>query len=257
MQKRIACFIVTIFIFASFCLPIFADTSEKNSEVEIVGTYESEYEKELKRVNDLVKPSIVYGTIRYDISVFKKGEKAEIVCDRENGKSYQLRKNGNTYWVSAYYVSVPSNPATNTEQMTKEDIELYVNSKDFKSSTDYLIWIDIDRQLLHTFLGEKGNWHLFKTVPCATGNNRTPTIRGLYTVYAKGYQSFIKGDCWVKNYLRFNGAYMIHSNPVNGKGRITDYTMGRRVSNGCVRTNMSDSEWLLYYVPNGTLVYTN
>ena len=118
MRKRIACYIAIIFVFASIGLPVFADDVKPTT----VGTYESDYEKELKRVTALVKPSIVYGTIRNDISVFKKGEKVEIVCDRENGKSYQLRKDGSTYWISGSYVSVPANPVTNQEKMTKEDI---------------------------------------------------------------------------------------------------------------------------------------
>lgn len=253
MRNRIAFYMSFIFLFTILGLPVFAD----DIQVDVMGPSISLYEQEIQRVNSLVKPSIVYGTIRNNVSVFKKGEKVEIVCDRGNGKRYQLRKNGSTYWISSAYVSIPSNPPTYTEKMTKDDIELYINSKNFDSSTPYLIWIDIDRQLLHTFLGKNGDWNLYKTVPCATGNNKTPTIRGIFKVTDKGYKSFIKGDCWVKNYLRFNGAYMIHSNPVNGRGYITDYTMGRRVSNGCVRTNMSDSEWLLYYVPNGTTVYTN
>ena len=256
MIKRIV-FCMSIFFTIIFATNVLSVSAQPEENQLLVGTYESEYEKEVKRVESLVKPSIVYATLNSNVSVFKKGEKAEIVRDQENGKRYQLKKDGKTYWVSRDYVSIPPDPTTNTEQMTKDDIELYVNSKNFESETAYFIWIDIDRQLLHTFLGENGNWHLYKTMQCATGRNKTPTVRGTFKVYASGKKSFIKGDCWVKNFLRFYDAYMIHSNPVNGRGRIIDYTMGRRVSNGCVRTNMDESEWLVYYVPVKTTVFVN
>lgn len=220
-----------------------------------VGVYEGEYQKEVERVNKLVTPSTVYATLRYNVSGLKKGDLVEIIRDKDSGKKYNVTKNGKTYWIASWYLSIPSDPPTNKEQMTKEDIELYVSSKDLPSDTSYLIWVDVNRQLLHTFLGENGNWNLIKTVSCATGRNRTPTVRGVYKVYASGKRAYVKGDCWVKNYIRFHDVYMIHSNPVNGRGRITDYTMGRRVSNGCVRTNMSDSEWLVYYIPVSTTVY--
>ena len=223
----------------------------------IVGTYESDYENELRRVNGLVTDATVYGTVLNNVSGLKKGDIVEIIRDRDSGKKYLVKKGDKTYWVNSWDLSIPGDPSTNSEQMTKEDIELYINGKDLSSDNYYLIWVDINRQILHVFLGEKGNWHLCKTMQCATGINRTPTVRGIHKVYASGKKAYIKGDCWVLNYLRFYDNYMIHSNPVNGKERITDYTMGRRVSNGCVRTSMSDSNWLLCYIPVNTTVYIN
>ena len=197
----------------------------------------------------------MYATLRANVCGLKKGDVVEIIRDKDSGKKYNIQKGDKNCWVSSWYLSIPADPPTNTEHMSKEDIELYLNSKELTSDTDYLVWVDVNRQLLHTLLGKNGNWNLVKTVSCATGRNRTPTVRGIYKVYETGKRAYVKGDCWVKNYLRFYDVYMIHSNPVNGRGRIIDYTMGRRVSNGCVRTNMSDSEWLVYYIPVSTTVY--
>lgn len=238
-----------------FCVILITGNLVYANEEDVVGVRESEYYKEVARVNALVTPSTVYAKVLANVSGLKKGDTVEIIRDIDSGKKYNVKKDDKTYWVASWCLSIPKDPPTNTQQMTKEDIELYVSSKDLPSDTDYLVWVDVNRQLLHTFLGENGNWNLIKTVTCATGRNRTPTVRGTFKAYATGKLAYVKGDCWVKNYLRFYDVYMIHSNPVNGRGRITDYTMGRRVSNGCVRTNMSDSEWLVYYIPVSTTVY--
>lgn len=249
LRRRSIVFAVVI------CVIILTGGLSYADDVDVVGVSESEYQREVARVNALVTPSTVYATVRANVYGLKKGDIVEIIRDKDSGKKYNIMKDGKTYWVSSWYLSIPQDPPTNTQQMSKDDIELYINSKELPSDTDYFVWVDVNRQLLHTFLGENGNWNLVKTVPCATGRNRTPTVRGTFKVYATGKLAYVKGDCWVKNYLRFYDVYMIHSNPVNGRGRITDYTMGRRVSNGCVRTNMSDSEWLVYYIPVSTTVY--
>ncbi len=246
----------TAFLVILFFALIFNQVNVKASD-NIVTTYESDYERELKRVNELVTDATVYGTVLSNVSGLKKGDVVEIIRDKDNGKKYFVKKDDKTYWVNKGDLSIPKDPATNNEQMTKDDMELYLNAKDLSSDTDYLIWVDINRQLLHVFLGEKGNWNLCKTMQCATGKNKTPTVRGVHKIHAKGKKAFIRNNCWVLNYMRFYDKYMIHSNPVNGKGRIIDYTMGRRVSNGCIRTNMKESEWLLYYIPINTTVYIN
>ena len=53
--------------------------------------------------------------------------------------------------------------------MTKEETEFFVNYIGLSSDTSYLVWVDIDRQLTHVFLGTKGKWNLHKTMVCATG----------------------------------------------------------------------------------------
>lgn len=250
MKRKMTLFLVSFFV-------CFFGLMRVSALESVATTYESDYEKELKRVNELVTDATVYGTILKNVSDLKKGDVVEVIRDRNSGKKYFVRKNDKTYWIGATTISIPKDPETNNEQMTNDDIELYINSKNLSSDTDYLIWVDINRQLLHVFLGKEGDWRLIKTVQCATGRNRTPTVRGIHKIYAKGKRAFIKGDCWVLNYMRFYDNYMIHSNPVNGRNRITDYRMGKRVSNGCVRTNMEESKWLLYYIPQETTVYVN
>ncbi|MBP5426588.1 MAG: L,D-transpeptidase family protein [Clostridiales bacterium] len=250
MKKNNIVFVLIFCVLTFACNFVYADE-------EIVGVCESEYQKEVERVSALVTPSTVYAKVLNNVSGLQKGDVVEIIRDKDSGKKYNVRKDDKTYWISSGYLSIPKDPPTNEEQMTKDDIELYINSKDMTSDTSYLIWVDVNRQVLHTFLGENGNWNLIKTVSCATGRNRTPTVRGVFKVYVTGKLAYVKGDCWVKNYIRFHDVYMIHSNPVNGRGKIIDYTMGRRVSNGCVRTNMSDSEWLVYYIPVATTVFVS
>ncbi|NLI58480.1 MAG: L,D-transpeptidase family protein [Clostridium sp.] len=223
---------------------------------------------ETERILSLVKDSIVYAEVIEDtnyyqyqgsglIGTFSKGETVEILRDY-SGIWYNVKSEDKTGWVRGTALKIPEDPKTNTHRMTKEETEFFVNYIGLSSDTSYLVWVDIDRQLTHVFLGTKGKWNLHKTMVCATGKNISPTVRGIYKIQDRGtwfYSPRLGGGA--KNWVRFSGDYLFHSISMNSNQNIKDDTLGKRVSAGCIRLSIEDSEWFYNYVSYGTTVYVN
>ncbi len=231
----------------------------------------------IRDLNTLVKPSIVVASINKNSSYYSsysskkasgklsKGTSVEIIRDKDmekEGHWYQIKviDTGKMGWVLRGSLSIPADPKTNPDKMTKEEIEAYVNTKGFSSKTDYFMWVDIDRQLTHVFLGKKGEWKLARTMTCATGKNVSPTIRGTFTIASRGrwMDSAPKGDnVGIMNWVQFYGDYLFHSVIVDSSGKVKDGTQEKRASHGCIRLSLDDSIWVYDYIPAGTTVFTN
>ena len=126
--------------------------------------------------------------------------KVEII-DQSNNKFLIKKSNGTQMWVACNKVSIAANPATNTKYLDKKQLETYVNiTSNFISNTKYLTWVDLNRQRVNVFTGSAGHWVLIKTYSCASGNNSTPSKRGLFTIQDKGY-SFAAGSGAVSEIL--------------------------------------------------------
>lgn len=225
----------------------------------------------LKLTRGKVKETIVFAEIIMDspyytdytnnkkrIGSFKKGEKVEIIKDRSYKWYFVKSEEGKKGWVSKNCLSIPDDPETNKIHMSKEEIEKHVNEKGLESDTAYLIWVDIDRQLTHVFLGEKGNWKLHRSILSSTGKNISPTIRGLFKIQERGewfYSERLKSGA--KYWVKFEGPYLFHSLPMDRKGNITDTTLGKRASAGCIRFSLEDSKWFYKYVKRNSTVFIN
>jgi len=208
-----------------------------------------------RNVISLVKSSAVYGTMNRNNGSFKKGQVVEILMDTGNGTNYQVNSKGTTGWISGYSVNIPESPATNMNKLTKTELEYYVNTKGFISKSNYFSWVDIDRQLLNVFQGSKGKWKLIKSISCSTGTNHTPTKRGFFASYDRGSSFGSYNVLGAKNWVRFSGAYMVHSLPYL-HGKVSDYTLGKRASHGCVRISVAESQWY-YSLPLGSTIWAN
>ena len=199
--------------------------------------------------NSLVQPNPVYGKYA--------GLKVEI--KDENNNTFLIRKpNGSQVWVARSKVSVPSNPATNTKYLNKNQLETYVNiTSTFVSNTKYFTWVDLNRQRVNIFTGGAKHWTLVKTYSCATGNNITPSKRGLFTIQDKG-ASFVAGPgTIVKYWTRYSGNFMLHSIILTTSGAVCDATIGKRVSHGCIRMPLDMAKWYYEKVPKGSLIWVN
>lgn len=217
---------------------------------------EQQFDEKVERINKLVQPSIVYGTMKNDYGEFEKGEQVEIIKDKSNGKSYYVSSNGKNGWISSKNISIPEDFETVEDRMTKEDMEFFVNQiKEFDSKTDYFVWIDLSRQLVNIFKGEKENWQLIHSFLCATGKNITPTVRGTFEVNGRGPR--FGNSVGAKNWVRFYGNYLMHSITIDSRGNILDTTLGKRASHGCVRMSMEDSKWVYDNITDGTTVWVN
>jgi len=207
-------------------------------------------------VYSLVKASIIYGTMVKSINGFTKGQKVEVISDQNYGKSYKVSANGRSGYIAASAVSIPNDPATNTNKLSASESEYYVNMKGFASDSTYFCWVDIDRQQLYVFTGSKGKWKLYKNFSCATGINKMPTPRGQYTPVNRGLSFGDTQSEGAKYYVRFSGSYMIHSLPYQ-YGKIVDYTLGKRASHGCVRLSVGDAIWFYKTIPAKTTIWVN
>ena len=199
--------------------------------------------------NNLVQPNAVFGKYA--------GLKIEILDETSN--RFLIRKsNGAQMWVACNKVSVPSNPGTNTKYLDKKQLETYVNiTCNFVSKTNFFTWVDLNRQRVNIFTGRAGCWVLLKAYSCATGNNITPSKRGLFTIQDKGY-SFVAGSkTIVKYWTRYSGNYMLHSIILTNSGKVADGTIGKRVSHGCIRMPLDMAKWYYEKMVKGSLIWVN
>ena len=199
--------------------------------------------------NSLVQPNPVYGKYA--------GLKVEIK-DESNNTFLIKKPNGSQVWVACSKVSVPTNPATNKKYLDKKQLETYVNiTSIFVSSTKYFTWVDLNRQRVNVFTGGAKHWTLVKTYSCATGNNITPSKRGLFTIQDKG-ASFVAGPgAIVKYWTRYSGNFMLHSIILTTSGAVCDATIGKRVSHGCIRMPLDMAKWYYEKVPKGSSIWVN
>ncbi|MBO8136825.1 MAG: L,D-transpeptidase family protein [Desulfotomaculum sp.] len=222
-----------------------------------------------EKILNMVKPSIVTAAVTKETSVYSSyssnqvvgqlaaDEKVEIIKDK-GYKWYYVRNDEITGWVPAGALSIPPDPATNRDKMTREEVETYINLQDFKSYTDYLVWVDIDRQLTHVFTGSEDNWELLKTMTCATGKNVSPTLRGTFTIKDRGTWFYSpQFESGAKYWVRYNGSYLFHSVAMDKQQQVKDPTLGKRASSGCIRLAVEDAKWFYDNIPKGTTVFIN
>lgn len=199
--------------------------------------------------NNLVQPNAVYG--KYS------GLKVEII-DQSNNTFLIKKSNGTQMRVACNKVYVPTNPATNTKYLDKNQLETYVNfTSAFVSLTNYFTWVDLNRQRVNIFAGGAGHWVLIKTYSCATGNNSTPSKRGLFTIQDKGYSFVTDSGALVKYWTRYSGNYLLHSIILTPSGKVLDSTVGRRISHGCIRMPLDMAKWYYDKIPRGSLIWVN
>ena len=199
--------------------------------------------------NNLVQPNGVYGKYA--------GLKVEIL-DQVKTKYLIGNANGTKIWVECNKVSISKNPVTNTKYLDKKQLETYVNvTSNFISKTKYFTWVDLNRQRVNVFTGSAGHWVLLKTYSCASGNNATPSKRGLFTVQDKGYSFVTDNKLLVKYWTRFSGDYLLHSILLTATGKIYNATVGQRASHGCIRMPLDMAKWYFEKIPSGSLIWVN
>lgn len=215
----------------------------------------------LKKVN----PVNVEAWVRYTTSTYsdlglstKNGTVAggtKVICiSSKSGYSNQVRlPNGKVCWLPLSALNISTKNYTNPVDLTKEEKELYVNAKGYTSSTNFLIFINLERQKTNVFSKKNGRWVLERSFSCATGTNANPTCTGTFKYYAR-QTSWNYNTYYVGPILIFNGNYAMHSVLMRYNGTIYDGTVGRPASHGCVRLLPNDINWIAKYVPMGTTV---
>ncbi|HZK34268.1 MAG TPA: L,D-transpeptidase family protein [Bacillota bacterium] len=222
--------------------------------------------------DELVKGSAVYARVNKDLKVYSYASTASAVLGNIEagstvlliGQSSKLsmasiRYNGEKGYVSYDGLSIPEDPPTNTNRLSREQLEEYANEVgEFESDTEYFLWTDIDRQLTYIYKGKTKDWSLKYVWDCATGLNMSPTTRGNYKIQERGNWFYTErlnsGFYW---WTRFNGGYLYHSYSYTRDGELYDDALGKRSSAGCVRLDTNHAKWIYDNIPQGTGVWVN
>lgn len=187
----------------------------------------------------------------------KAGKNVEILEDRSTEIYHVISHTDNLQgWIKREDLFIPETPLSNKEQVTDSELEVYINSLDLSSNTNYLLFTDIDRQQLHIFQGSKNKWKIRKTFSCGTGLNVSPTTRGIFNTSEKGDWFFSdrlgSGSMY---WTKFNGSYLIHSQAMDEYKNITDDTIGERCSSGCIRLDIPNAKWIYDNIPRDTTIF--
>ena len=225
-------------------------------------------EQDTARVFEIVNPVEIEATLKYWTYTYTSSglgntngslDKGSVVYYMDHAGDYSahvwIPEESRDCWVPYYSISVSDKDYTVYEDFSDTDKEIFVNAKGYESQTDYLIWINLQRQRVNVFQGLKGNWDLIRVFTCSSGKNTTPTPAGVMTYCAYG-NGWYHDTYYVKPvlYLDVNRGIALHSILFNPNGSVQDGTQGTPVSHGCVRMMPEEIKWLADFVPIGTTV---
>lgn len=221
-----------------------------------------EYNKKLRlhELDPVFPPYIVKGTMKYSTGTLAANEVVEVW--RAEKREYYVVKDAKDRYIRVPQDSLKSmqDPGGSGYIPSKEQIEDYINLKEFASDTEYFVWTDIYRQRTYVFKGHKENWKLEKVLLCSTGINTRLTPRGFYKLdYKIPYFGVEKGFRCKYGSVIFRD-YMYHSILFDKTGNYVKeglYQLGQRVSHGCIRMSEEDSKWFYQTLPLNTTVWIN
>lgn len=216
------------------------------SENTLLKKYE---EISLKVVPYIIKAKVLIDDIEYV---------GEIIQDKQNGTTYNVKVNDSYYWVDKYYVNILGIDELTLYPLSDNEIEIYVNLSSFKSETPYFIWVDIYRNETYVLKNNNNYFYMYKRYDCTTGANVTPTKRGLFQISKKGDYFYSRDNTYICYYfMQYSGSYLLHSIPYSLKGEVLDDSMKKRVSKGCVRYLKDDCKEIYDLIPLKTSIWIN
>ena len=216
----------------------------------------------------LITESPVYATIKADTTLYShktlkepkvnltKGDVVEVLEDYST-MVYKVDANGMQGWVEGKNINIHPEPPIDKTELTKGQLEAFVNDKAYDSDTDMLMLVEINRQKTHVFQGGVGSWQLIKSLDCSTGKHSSPTVRGQFKLTQRGDWLYSKRfESGAKWWIRFHKDYLFHSTPMTQDKEVikAEDVVGQRLSNGCVRLLLDDIYWLYVNVPDKTSV---
>ncbi len=237
---------------------------QDGSVAESTATFETD---EAELVNELVKPVVLTAYVQRDTSGYSSynlkgycttipmGSYVEYLNpdSHDSLRSARVRTSwGGVYWVNMADIYITTGDYVIADNLTPEQKEIFVNSKGYESKTPYLIWVNTQRQILNVFMGSKGSWDHLATFPVATGKHYTPTPVMEHEI--EYVTRWVNPSYTCYPVLSLYNGYAIHNQPVNPRGYVTDSTIGKPASAGCVRMLQKDIDWVHSVVPVKTNV---
>ncbi len=151
---------------------------------------------------------------------------------------------GSTGWVSARRNHITTDDCTTQEDYTEEQKVDFVNSMNYDSDTNHLVWVSLYTQRVNIFTGYKGHWELKESFPCSSGVNETPTTTGVFSIQGL-IDRWDLGKTYVEPVITFNGGEAFTSQPYHADtDKIADDTIGTPSSGGGVRLLPEDIQWM-------------
>lgn len=230
------------------------------------GTLENFCRYDPERALEIVETLVVWDTVIQDTYLYSRsdltgaiqalpaGTKLEHFYHSHGAVAAQVYTEDGTFgYVSMAHISIPKE-APVEEPYTDAVMEAFVNKMGYSSSTKYLVWVNLKTQTVNVFTGSKGSWNLVKSMPCSSGKNATPTIRGSFAVEYKLWEwDFVTYK--VRYVTGFYGGYAFHSRIYKPDySELTDPTIGTPASEGCLRMLDEDCRYIFDSIPYGTRV---
>ncbi len=209
----------------------------------------------MDEIREKVIPTIVYARIKYDINGFYKGDIVEIIEDVGHGKHYRVKRDDFSTWVPRYAFEFIETHESSPPHLEPVELELFVNHSGFESKTDYFVWVDLARQMVYVFVGEKENWSINRLLICSTGKQETSTIRGTFSIQNRDLE--LHSTEYARYWVKFYDDYLFHSTPLDIDGNVVDPTLGSPASGGCIRLQLEDALWFYETIPDNTTVWVN
>ncbi len=171
-----------------------------------------------------------------------------------NDRMLVTTSDGKQGYINRWHCNLPYNMVTidGSLDYSKATKEGFVDLMEYRSATQYLVWVSKYTQKVMVYEGEEGNWKLIKTFPCATGTNDTPTPAGVSQIFGHEERWYYSDYC-INNVTYFNGEHAFHTVLMNYDGTFYDGTVGVPMSHGCVRMLPNDAIYM-YNLPICTTV---
>lgn len=197
-------------------------------------------------------PFFATASSKKKLGYLKKGTPYKAL-DVSGDRFYCQLKDGRKVWVAKKRMNFTKQYWTKKDY-TKETKERFVNSRNISSKTKYMLWTSFYTQKANVFTGYKGNWKLIRVCPVSTGDAKHNSAMGMKTLYKKS-KGWFRKSYYVKPVYYFSGANAFHSRLHKYKGGYKDGGVGRPLTNGCIRMNDPDIQWIYKNCPLKTRVY--
>ena len=229
-------------------------SNEFNASLSVKTEYEFEYQYTYTQ-NNMPKT----GTIAFTIVDNETGESRSALAtfEIENYPDYYYYKGDILSTVTTGYKGDRTLKWAQEHDYSVYEKELWVNTKGYKSDTQYLIWVSIAYQRCNVFEKKGDSWTLKRSSIVGTGASSTPTPVGVYkTTYKQ--RGWYTSDYACYPVVRFyaGSGYAFHSRlyqPYNTTV-LQDARIGFPISHGCIRMYDEDIQWLYDNIPANTTV---
>lgn len=135
--------------------------------------------------------------------------------------------------------------------------KMWKNVSKAPNKTGYYLSVDTKRNRFCIYTWSGSEWLVKTSWICSTGKKSTPTVKGTFSVLdRKSHFGENKNySCWYAT--RFYKDYYIHSEKykAGSKTKFVDGTMGKNVSEGCVRLQIKMAKWIYDNMKVGTGIY--